>query len=88
MPQLLSKLASDSAPRRFALCAVEMAGDRLRDAEIVGWGLEFTYVDDESEDEKTEVLVDLVGGGIARFKTADGVRRLFSQPDDVQVVWC
>ncbi|GAA1691236.1 hypothetical protein GCM10009765_45880 [Fodinicola feengrottensis] len=88
MPELLSKLVTDSAPRRFAICALELAGDRLTDAAIVGWGLEFRYVDEDLEDEQTEVLVDLIAGGMARLSTADSVRRLFPEPENVRLVWC
>lgn len=87
LPELLSKLAADCAPRRFAVCALEVDGDRLRDAEIVAWGLEYRYFD-EDDVERTEALIDLPEGGIARMQTADGVRRLFSKPDLVRLIWC
>ncbi|WP_163508164.1 hypothetical protein [Fodinicola acaciae] len=87
LPELLSKLATDSAPRRFAVCALDVDGDLLRDAEIVGWGLEYSYLD-EDEKERTEAVIDLPEGGIARFQEADGVRRLFSKPDLVRLIWC
>lgn len=74
----LAELAAETAPRRFALCALDVRGD---DGAVIGWGLAFD----------AEVIAYLSCGGragsVVRARTAIMARRLVARLGDVRLIW-
>jgi hypothetical protein len=70
----LLEMCVDTAPRRFALCAVE----ECEDGEVIGWGLALAG---------SAVVCSPSGHGLGGFRSAESAHRLFSRLGPVRLVW-
>ncbi|HEX5405495.1 MAG TPA: hypothetical protein VFX16_24740 [Pseudonocardiaceae bacterium] len=71
----LRDLCVDTAPSRFALCAVCGEHD---DGIVVGWGLALPG---------RAVVCNALGGGLGHFRSAETAHRLFSRRGTVRLIW-
>jgi hypothetical protein len=72
----VAELATEYAPRRFALCWVDAEQD---DGGILYWGLQFR--------DGGATLIDDSGRRLGDFESAESARRLFSRTGAVTLVW-
>lgn len=71
----LRELCVDTAPSRFALCAVR---GECEDGIVVGWGLALPG---------QVVVCNPFGGGLGRFRSVETAHRLFSRRGTTHLIW-
>ncbi|KAA5825826.1 hypothetical protein F1721_32210 [Saccharopolyspora hirsuta] len=84
LPAVLADLAGAQQPRKFALCEVERAGDKVTDAHIYLWGLDFGRESGGSGPGAVFVSPD---GWTGNSDSAEGALECFSLIRDLQLVW-
>lgn len=71
----LRDLCVDTAPSRFALCAVR---GECEDGIVVGWGFALPG---------QVVVCNPFGGGLGRFQSVETAHRLFSRRGTTRLIW-
>lgn len=72
----LRELCVETAPRRFAICAVR---GEYQDGVVVGWGMAL--------DGERAVVCHAQTRAIGRFRSAEGAYRLFARSGPVRLIW-
>ncbi|MBB5156672.1 hypothetical protein BJ970_004206 [Saccharopolyspora phatthalungensis] len=84
LPAVLADLAGACQPKKFALCEVEREGDKITDAQVYLWGLDFCRAPDG--DGPGAVFVS-PHGWTGNSDSAEGALECFSQICDLRLVW-